>query len=162
MSLFAPGVDLEVFYSHKGLFGTWAEAYVIPVNCVGVAGAGLAKEFKDKFPERFYKLYAYACNDGKIAPGKVFCTKTGLHIPEKLVFFPTKRHWRDKSTLEDVEAGLIDLIRIIEEFNLGTIAIPKLGCGLGGLEWKDVHWLICNTLRNTDVRVVLALNEEKG
>jgi len=116
-----------------------AEALVNTVNCVGVMGRGIALQFKNAFPNN-YKQYAQACKRKEVQPGRMFITATGLlQGPRYIINFPTKRHWRGKSRLEDIEAGLVDLVRVIEDLGITSIAIPPLGCGLGGLAWPVVN-----------------------
>lgn len=123
------------------IFSARVEALVNPVNCVGIMGRGLALKFKQIFTENF-KTYAKACSNGEVTPGRMFIYKTGVPNPNYIVNFPTKRHWRDNSLIEDVSAGLIDMVRVIQLHNIKSIAIPPLGCGLGGLSWTDVKPLI--------------------
>ena len=116
-----------------------AEVLVNTVNCVGVMGRGLALQFKKAFPDNF-KAYASACQRGEVRPGRMFIFETGqLTYPHYIINFPTKRHWRAKSRIEDIEAGLGDLVREIRERNIRSIAIPPLGSGLGKLDWADVR-----------------------
>jgi len=119
-----------------------AEALVNAVNCVGVMGKGLALQFKQAFPNNF-EAYRKACQAGRVQPGKVFTCKTGLvQNPRYIINFPTKRHWRDRSLIEDIESGLAALVETIKEFNIQSVAIPPLGCGLGGLQWNSVRPVI--------------------
>ena len=74
--------------------------------------------------------------------GKMFVFDTGVTSPRYIVNFPTKKHWRHPSKLEYVEAGLRDLVRVIEELRISSIAVPALGAGLGGLAWRDVRPLV--------------------
>ena len=115
-----------------------AEALVNTVNCVGVMGRGIALQFKTAFPEN-YKQYAKACKGQEVQPGRMFVTSTGLlEGPRFIINFPTKRHWRGRSRIEDIESGLADLAQVIAELNIKSIAMPPLGCGLGGLSWPLV------------------------
>ena len=83
-----------------------AEALVNTVNCVGVMGKGLALQFKQAFPANF-KAYEAACRAGEVAPGKMFIFDNGRRIkPRYIIDFPTKRHWRDNSRIEDIRSGL--------------------------------------------------------
>jgi len=116
-----------------------AEALVNTVNCVGVMGRGIALQFKNAFPENF-KAYAAACKRELVQPGRMFVFETGqLTPPRYIINFPTKRHWRGKSRIEDIEAGLAALAVEIRARRIRSIALPPLGCGLGGLNWADVR-----------------------
>lgn len=99
---------------------------------------GLALQFKNAFPENF-KAYEAACKRVDVQPGCMFVFETGQLTQRFIVNFPTKRHWRGKSRIEDIEAGLVDLARVIRDKGIRSIAIPPLGCGLGGLAWNDVR-----------------------
>jgi O-acetyl-ADP-ribose deacetylase (regulator of RNase III) len=133
-----------------------AEALVNTVNCVGVMGRGIALQFKTAFPDNF-KQYAKACKQEEVQPGRMFVTITNLlQGPRFIINFPTKRHWRGKSRIEDIDAGLQDLARVIKERQISSIAIPPLGCGLGGLAWPIVRGRIEHALAPLDhVQVLL-------
>jgi O-acetyl-ADP-ribose deacetylase (regulator of RNase III) len=119
-----------------------AEALVNTVNCVGVMGRGIALQFKHIFPDNF-KAYAAACKQGEVQPGRMFVFETGqLTGPRYVINFPTKRHWRGKSRIEDIQAGLTALVGEIQAHGIHSIAIPPLGSGLGGLDWSEVRPLI--------------------
>lgn len=138
-----------------------AEALVNTVNCVGVMGRGIALQFKNAFPENF-AAYAKACQEKKVLPGKMFVYRTGtLMTPYFIINFPTKRHWRGKSRLEDIESGLQDLVAVIRQHDIRSIAIPPLGSGLGGLDWSDVRTRIEAALSSlSDVAIIVY--EPKG
>jgi len=115
------------------------EALVNTVNCVGVMGRGVALQFKRAFPENF-NAYKAACERGDMVPGRMFVFETGtLHGPNYIINFPTKRHWRGKSRMEDIEAGLTALVGEVRRHGIHSIAIPPLGSGLGGLDWPEVR-----------------------
>lgn len=127
-----------------------AEAVVNSVNCVGFMGRGVALQFKKAWPENF-SAYAAACRRGEVQPGKMFVFETGrLTNPRYIVNFPTKRHWRGKSRIEEIEAGLRSLAEEIRARGIRSIALPPLGCGLGGLHWPDVRRRIAETLGDLD------------
>lgn len=128
--------------THGDILTADADALVNTVNCVGVMGRGIALQFKRSFPANF-KAYAETCKAGAVEPGRMFVFETGrLTSPRYIINFPTKRHWRAKSRLQDIEAGLDDLVRVLEARKIRSVAIPPLGCGLGGLDWSDVYPLI--------------------
>jgi len=126
-------------YTQGDILKCEAEALVNTVNCVGVMGRGIALQFKKQFPAN-YKAYAAACKRQEVQPGRMFVFDTGeLTLPRTIINFPTKRHWRGKSRMEDIESGLVALVAVIRERDIRSIAIPPLGSGLGGLEWAQVR-----------------------
>jgi O-acetyl-ADP-ribose deacetylase (regulator of RNase III) len=119
-----------------------AEAIVNTVNCVGFMGKGIALQFKKAHPENF-EAYRRACAAGDVQPGRMFVHATGqMYNPRYIINFPTKRHWRGPSRFEDIEAGLRSLIAEVHRLGISTIAVPPLGCGLGGLDWAKVRPMI--------------------
>lgn len=133
-----------------------AEALVNTVNCVGIMGRGVALQFKNAFPEN-YKAYEAACDRGEVQPGKMFVFETGwLTNPKHIINFPTKRHWKGKSRIEDIETGLSALLSEIRKRGIRSIAIPPLGAGLGGLDWQLVKSRIVTALASlVDVKVTV-------
>jgi len=130
-----------------------ADALVNTVNCVGVMGRGIALQFKKAFPDNFEE-YRKACHRGEVLPGKMFITeRDSLAGPRFIINFPTKRHWRGKSRIEDIESGLAALRHEIRERDIKSIAIPALGSGLGGLNWSEVKTRIVAALESVDVPV---------
>jgi O-acetyl-ADP-ribose deacetylase (regulator of RNase III) len=124
-----------------------AQALVNTVNTVGVMGKGLALAFKNHYPD-MYDSYRYRCRTGSVQIGKM-----DVHITDGkfIINFPTKEHWRNPTQIEWVEDGLIDLRQTIIELKIESIAIPPLGCGLGGLDWLDVFPLILSSLAGANV-----------
>ncbi|WP_106496405.1 type II toxin-antitoxin system antitoxin DNA ADP-ribosyl glycohydrolase DarG [Lentibacillus sp. Marseille-P4043] len=133
-----------------------AEALVNTVNCVGVMGKGIALQFKQAYPKVF-SVYQQACRRKEVVPGKMHVVETkSLFNPKYVVNFPTKRHWKNKSQMSDIKSGLEDLIKVIKELNIKSIAIPPLGCGNGGLKWSEVYPIIetaFEQLSNVDVHL---------
>ena len=131
-------------------------ALVNTVNCVGVMGRGIALQFKNKFPDNF-QYYSKACKQQAVVLGTMLVYNTGnLFNPKYIINFPTKNHWRNASHVEDIITGLNDLARVIQKLQLKSIAIPPLGCGLGGLEWQLVKSKITQILgKLPNVRIVL-------
>jgi O-acetyl-ADP-ribose deacetylase (regulator of RNase III) len=116
-----------------------AEALVNTVNTVGVMGKGIALQFRQAFPENF-RAYEAACKRGQVQPGRMFVFHANtLHHPKIIVNFPTKRHWKGKSKIEDIDLGLKDLIEVVKREQIKSIAVPPLGCGNGGLKWSEVR-----------------------
>jgi O-acetyl-ADP-ribose deacetylase (regulator of RNase III) len=118
------------------------DALVNPVNTVGVMGKGLALQFKRAFPDN-YAVYRAACKAGEVELGRMLVVDSGRPGQHRyLINFPTKGHWRSGSTLADVRAGLMDLVQVVRGRRITSIAVPALGCGLGGLRWHEVRPLI--------------------
>lgn len=138
-----------------------ADAIINTVNCVGVMGRGIALQFKKAFPDNF-KAYATACKNHQVEPGRMFVFETGqLTAPRYIVNFPTKRHWRGASRMEDIDAGLKALVETIQQYQIKSIAVPPLGSGLGGLDWAEVKPRIESALKPlNDVHVIVY--EPKG
>ncbi|PXA90450.1 Appr-1-p processing protein [Caulobacter sp. D4A] len=145
-----------ITFASGDLLQSGAEAIINTVNCVGVMGKGIALQFKQAFP-RNYDAYRRACEAGEVRLGEMFVFDTGSMInPRWIINFPTKGHWKANSRLEDIVIGLEDLKRVIVDRNIRSIAVPPLGCGNGGLNWRDVEPAIRHALgdlNNVDVRL---------
>lgn len=140
---------MTLTFKNDDLFSQPVEALVNTVNCVGVMGKGVALEFKNRWPEN-YRAYKRVCDARELTPGRMFVFDRGRLFsdggPRYLVNFPTKNHWRAKSKLEYVRDGLVALVEEIKTLGITSIAMPPLGCGNGGLDWKDVRPLIVESL----------------
>lgn len=139
------------------IFNAKTEAIVNPVNCVGVMGKGLALAFKQRYPDN-YAAYRKACQTHELQIGRIFTYRLKGDGEGKLHYiinFPTKNHWRDASKVSYIEQGLDALARTIEEIPIHSIAIPPLGCGLGGLSWDIVRPLVIKRLESLDCVIYL-------
>ncbi|MCT9809786.1 macro domain-containing protein [Acidovorax sp. Be4] len=118
------------------------DAIVNTVNCVGVMGKGIALQFKNKWPANFAAYHA-ASKSGQVRPGRMMVFDAGAYAqPHFIINFPTKDHWRGNSQLAFIEDGLKDLVAQVRALDIQSLAIPPLGCGNGGLDWRDVKPLI--------------------
>lgn len=116
-----------------------AEALVNTVNTEGVMGKGIALQFKKAYPA-MYEAYRKAAKAGEVRLGHMHVWPTGqMTGPKYVINFPTKGHWKSRSKIGDIESGLVDLINVIEQLGIESIAVPPLGCGNGGLRWSDVE-----------------------
>jgi len=137
------------------LLTTRVDALVNPVNCEGVMGKGLALQFKQAWPAMFVD-YQKAAKAGRVEPGRIHVWATGLaEGPRYILNLPTKRRWREPSRIEDIDAGLTDLVRQVATLGLRSIAVPPLGAGNGGLDWAVVKPRIVAALGALDNDVVL-------
>ncbi|MBF2754601.1 MAG: macro domain-containing protein [Gammaproteobacteria bacterium AqS3] len=151
------------------LFKSGAEALVNPVNQKGVMGKGLAKAFKAKFPV-YFENYRAKCARHAICRWTPDFYRVGKHDGDHgnlkyIVSFATKYHWRDKSVIEDIQKGLFRLSLQIIRYRIESIAIPPLGCGLGGLDWDEVRPAFVRALESvsdTGTRVIVYEPWEKS
>lgn len=143
-------VFLVIEFKQGNLLEANVEAVVNTVNSVGIMGKGIALMFKERFPDNF-ESYKKACENQEIRIGKMFVSENKeIFGPKWVVNFPTKTHWRVQTKHEWIEEGLHDLVRVIMDKKISSIAIPPLGCGNGGLNWRDVKPLIVAALENIE------------
>lgn len=128
----------KIEYREGDIFASECEAWVNPVNCIGIMGAGLALGFKQRFPAIFdaYKNY---CDCGLLDLGGVFCWNNDSPPPAVIFCAATKIHYRDRSTSDTVIDCLENLAVECVRLGVRSVAIPALGCGLGGLAWETFH-----------------------
>jgi O-acetyl-ADP-ribose deacetylase (regulator of RNase III) len=133
-----------------------ADALINTVNTVGVMGKGIALQFKKAYHNN-YKAYVEACKRNEIEIGKVFIFQdSNLNSGTKYIInFPTKKDWRKPSEYSFIYAGLDDLVHVLKEYKIKSIAIPPLGAGNGGLEWEKVKKIIEQKLGNLDVEIIV-------
>lgn len=144
-----------IHYLTGDLLSSNAHALVNTVNTVGVMGKGIALQFKERFPHN-YKIYKKACDGYQLIPGKLLVVHEQTISGEKIVInFPTKTDWKHKSSYAFIESGLVELVRIIEDEAIQSIAIPPLGCGNGGLKWEKVKPIMERYLNNLPVDIFI-------
>lgn len=152
---------MTIRFVRGDIFESDCEALVNPVNCIGVMGAGLALQFKKRYPIYFEK-YRAACRLGWVEPRFVWIYETGYcNNPKLIVSFPTKIHWENPSHLHWINYGLKNLAWWIKWKSINSIAIPALGCGRGGLSWDSVKLSIQSVLQNVDNSVRILIYEPK-
>lgn len=128
------------------LFSVGAECLFNPVNCKGVSGKGLAKEFAQRFHYN-QRCYVEHCRQGTLQLGRPLLVKDGATW---VVNFPTKDHWLDRSALHDITFGMSMAVTMLQAAHIKSVAIPALGCGYGNLQWLKVRPVIVNALRALD------------
>ena len=134
------------YIKNRSIFDSKCEVITNPINCVGVMGGGLAAAFKKKFPKMFND-YLKLCSSQELIPGRcvLWDDKTSEH---KVLLFPTKDHWRFASRYRYVAGGLRYFVAHYKDWGIKSIAFPALGCGLGGLDWEDVKFLMEEELKS--------------
>lgn len=143
-------------YIKGNLLDASTQALVNTVNTVGVMGKGIALQFKERFPLNF-KIYLEECRKGSVVPGKLLIVNDATLEGERIIInFPTKTEWYKKSQYSYIEDGLKELVKVIVERGVKSIAIPPLGCGNGGLKWEKVKPMIEQYLGGIeDVEVIV-------
>lgn len=132
----------DIFEQHD------VDAIVIPTNCRGVMGAGVARQFKNLYPS-IASLYRTWCRGGEVRIGEVVPVQTAEE-EQTIIFFPTKNHWRNPSQMSYISQGLIALREFSDERDLRTVALPAIGCGLGGLNFQRVREQIYAKLQHVE------------
>jgi len=141
------------------LFDAEAEALVTPVHCAGIMKRGLCRQFKERFPENT-RQYKAACDTGTLRPGDVLVHDRGGLFgdqdgPRYVLNVATKDHWTDTARLAGIEAGIDSVVDEVKTRDVGSIAVPALGCGGGGLDWADVRPLLTVSLAALDAQDAL-------
>ncbi|MGR3983708.1 MAG: macro domain-containing protein [Gammaproteobacteria bacterium] len=148
-------IHSNITFKRGNLFESDMQTIANTVNTVGVMGAGIAKEFKRRYPEMFAE-YKERCAQRKLVTGKSYCWKPphdGRRDGRWVLNFPTKQHWRNASRLEWLESGLRHLTKNYRRWGIESLAMPALGCSLGGLRWEDVRPVMEKHLRELNVPV---------
>lgn len=143
-------------FTQGNLLEANTEALINTVNEIGVMGKGIALMFRDTYPEN-NRLYEAACKAKEVHVGKMFVVREAdLFGKRWIINFPTKKHWRHPSKMEWIREGLKDLVRVIRENGIKSVALPPLGCGNGGLDWSQVRCEIELALHDLlDVEVIV-------
>ena len=143
-------------YIIGNIFESQTEALVNTVNTVGIMGKGIALQFKNQFPSN-YREYVKACKSGALQIGQLLAVEDSslLYGKKTIINFPTKTDWRKPSEYTYIEQGLKDLVHIIEERKIQSIALPPLGAGNGGLEWHKVKTLLEKYLSGLDCTIAI-------
>lgn len=123
-----------ITYVNGNLFESPAQVLVNTVNTFGVMGRGIAKEFKQIYPDMFTQ-YQRLCENGQLQVGMLWLYKTAN---KWILNFPTKKHWRYPSKVEYIEAGLQKFVETYSHYGIHSIAFPALGCGNGELDFDSV------------------------
>lgn len=152
------------------IFFSRMQTLTIPVNTMGIMGKGLALSAKHQFPD-VYEKYKDLCRSNILKMGKPYLYKRESSLNFSLaggaeritcfLIFPTKTDWRNKSDLKGIEEGLKWLVMQYKTEGIKSLAIPALGCGLGGLQWDTVAPVLCTYLNKLNIPVNLYLPVDK-
>jgi len=147
-----------IYRYDEDMFNSNAMALVNTINCMGVMGVGVAKKFKQKYPEMFMD-YVKKCTAKEVTIGKLYLYP--ISSDRLIINFPTKNHWRYRSRIKYIEAGLKDFINHYKDWKITSIAFPQLGCGNGGLKWSEVKPLMEKYLGNLDIDVEIYVDQKR-
>lgn len=147
-----------ITYYEGTIFNVNVQALVNTVNCTGVMGAGIALEFMLRYPD-MYEDYVEKCKEKRIKTGKVDYFKSS--DGQIIINFPTKWHFKYPSKLIWIEQGLQDFVLTYRDYEIHSVAFPKLGASKGGLVWEDVRALMERYLSPLDIDVYICLDNKK-
>jgi O-acetyl-ADP-ribose deacetylase (regulator of RNase III) len=133
------------------IFSSPAQTLVNTINCKGVMGAGIALEFKYRYPKMF-QSYQNLCKRGDMEIGKLWLYDQAP-TQKKVLNFPTKYDWRNESKMEYLERGLDTFLDTYEEDGITSIAFPLLGADKGGLNPQKVQNLMLDYLGGCDIPI---------
>jgi len=166
----------HLFLVEGDLLATDCQTLTIPVNIVGIMGKGLALTTKYQFPD-VYVRYQDVCRQKLLQMGQPYLYPRELFLDEELadeaaslltpnsnkwfLLFATKNHWKQHSDLAGIENGLKWVLNNYKNLGIKSLAMPALGCGLGGLEWRVVGPLMCRYLAELDIPVAIYLPREQ-
>ena len=169
-------ISKQITLAKGDMFFSKMQTFTISVNTVGIMGKGLASRAKYQFPD-VYVHYQDLCRQRKLKMGTPFLYKreenfervlseeTKFFVTENgsrwFLLFPTKNHWKESSPIEGIENGLQWLLSNYKDLKIESISLPSLGCGLGGLDWKDVGPLMCKYLAQMDIQSCIYLPIER-
>jgi len=172
----ASRVNEKISLIEGDMFFSNMQTLTVSVNLQGIMGKGLASRAKYQFPD-VYVEYQDACRQKRITATKPFLYKREVSLDAELadlpstmvnpnaekwfLLFATKRKWRENSRIEDIDAGLNWIEQNYQEEGIHSLALPALGCGLGGLDWSDVGPLMCRTLSRIDIASSIYLPRER-
>lgn len=142
-----------VKYKEGNIFESDCKVLVNPVNIIGVMGGGLALDFKNKFPSMF-DAYVKLCEFEMLKIGKPHLWHGN---GKDVLLFPTKTGWRLPSRLEYVKSGLDNFVQLHKFWGIQSIAFPALGCGLGGLSWREVGPVMDKYLEPLSIEIEIYL-----
>ena len=158
------------------IFFSELQTLAVTVNLQGVMGKGLALRAREQFSD-VYVEYEKACRTKKITSARPYIYKREASVADELtdlkpyrkqiknpvkwfLLFATKRHWRTPSRLEDIESGLKWIQTNFRAAKIQSLAMPALGCSLGGLSWTEVAPLMCKYLHGIGIPIEIYLPRE--
>lgn len=124
-------------------------------NAEGVMGAGIAVEFKRRWPKMF-EFYRKVCKNGTLKAGELLEYKATLNDKPIVIYnLMTQKTIREGATLKYIQEAFEMMIERAEENGIKSIGIPRIGAGLGGLRWEDIEKIIEDCLKSSDIQITV-------
>lgn len=131
------------------------------VNCLGVMGAGVAKQIADKWPY-VKKEYVKFCNSKKkqnlLGEIQLVAANGGFQQEgDPLILNIFGQFYYGHDGVYTDYSALTKAFRKMNQLYKGkTIAFPYgFGCGLAGGDWQDVEPMLVRLLPDCDVKIYL-------
>ena len=175
--VFSARIGSNISLIEGDMFFSAMQTLTVSVNLQGIMGKGLASRAKYQFPD-VYVYYQDACRSKRLTATRPCLYKREASLDDELadlttplttpnavrwfLLFATKRKWREDSRLEDIEGGLAWFRNNFQAEGVRSIALPALGCGLGGLDWAEVGPLMCRHLHGIEIDVAIYLPRERS
>ena len=171
-------IGSRIVLSKGDMFFSDMQTFTVSVNTKGIMGKGLASRAKYQFPDAYVR-YQDDCKSRKLRIGKPALYKRANRLEEELaddaalldqskvngarwfLFLATKGDWRNKSKLDDIEKSMQWLLANYQKQGIKSIAMPALGCGLGGLRWQEVGPMMCRYLNGMSITSCIYLPMEQ-
>lgn len=147
-----------IHYAIGDIFATNVDAYAHGCNCQGKMGAGIAIEFRKRWPS-MYKEYAALCGMGHLRPGNVF---EWSNVEPRIFNLMTQPDTKHSATVEAIKESMEEMIRQARAKKIRSIAMPVVGCGLGGLDWETQVKPVIESLDTRDIDLYIAVTYKKG
>lgn len=140
-----------VTYLKTDIFASPAQTLVNTVNTVGIMGKGIAKQFKEHYPDMFSE-YRRICDAKGLSVGNLHLWRGGSNW---VLNFPTKTTWRQPSKIDYVESGLKKFVSTYHDLGVTSASFPPLGCGNGNLDWDVVRPMMAHFLSKCNIPIFI-------
>lgn len=144
---------MPVKFVNGDLFLSQAMTFAQGVNTKGRMGAGIAVEFK-KLSKPMFNEYLKLCRSGELLPGGYHLYK--ISTPWILNF--ATQDSLGGAKLEYIEECFKSFAGYYEDEGITSLAMPRIGAGLGGVEWRAIKSVIKDKLESVDIPIYVYEN----
>lgn len=116
----------DLFHDHQ------LTAFAHGVSCAGNMDAGIALAFKKRWPA-MYEDYRARCADKRVHLGDVLVWSDDKATVYSLAI---QQHWKEKASLAALKRAVGKMVELAESARLESIGLPRMGTGMGGLDWN--------------------------